>query len=198
MIDKPLPLPLDDFLNNPPARPEPAELRRLVLGQTVPHLGRRRRWMVIRSYLWTAAIITPLLLYALICSSAVELVRRLAERADEEAFAQNHGVLPIVEEPQPAPAPPLKEKPPPVVAKAPLPAVALEWKAFDAPGVQQSALYLQAGDRYVEDKHDLASALRCYVQSVQAAPVETLEIDPNDNWLVMALKMDQIERRKEK
>jgi hypothetical protein len=85
---------------------------------------------------------------------------------------------------------------PPAPVKEPPPAVALEWQAFDAPRAKQPALYLKAGDRYVEADRDLGSAVRCYGQAVHAAP--TVEIDPNDNWLVLALKVDELERRKEK
>lgn len=88
--------------------------------------------------------------------------------------------------------------PPPPLVVAQMPAVALEWQAFDAPREQKSTLYRQAGDRYVQDADDLASAVRCYGQAIRAASAEDLEFDRDDNLLVMALKMDEIERRKEK
>jgi hypothetical protein len=79
-----------------------------------------------------------------------------------------------------------------------LPAVALEWQAFDAPRAERAALYFQAGDRYLEDARDVASAMRCYNVALDATPMDSLEIQPDDNWLVTTLKLAQIERRKEK
>ena len=40
--------------------------------------------------------------------------------------------------------------------------------------------------------------MRCYTVAIDATPMESLEIQPDDNWLVTTLKLDHIERRKEK
>ena len=89
------------------------------------------------------------------------------------------------------PAPPRQEAPPPPPAPASGPtAVALEWQAFDSPLPQRRQRYLEAGNHYVEQAQDYESALRCYGQAL-AAGGEALEISPDDNWLVMALKIDQ-------
>jgi hypothetical protein len=72
----------------------------------------------------------------------------------------------------------------------------LEWTAFDAESDQQRVkLYFQAGDLYLTDHNDIDSALRCYRQALHYCDVQNVEFDPNDNWLVMALKRDY---RKEK
>jgi hypothetical protein len=190
MSDIPLPEPLDEFLNHPPARPEPAELRGELLRRT-SGLVRRRR--LVRRLAAVGAMSAALLLAAL----AWWLYP--PPPPGPPLLDQPQAKQPPAPEP-PAPRPP-EEKPPPAPAPAAPalpPAVALEWKAFDAPRPQKAALYVQAGDRYVEDDSDLASALRCYGQAVQTASAGELRIDPDDNWLVMALKLDQIERRKEK
>ena len=48
---------------------------------------------------------------------------------------------------------------------------------------------------YLERFDDMQSALRCYRQAIHYCDARDLEINPKDNWLVMALKRDQ---RKEK
>ncbi len=70
-------------------------------------------------------------------------------------------------------------------------AVALEWQAFDSPEPERAAHYLAAGNQYVEETQDYAAALRCYEQALAD---QQQEIRPDDNWLVMALKMDQKRR----
>jgi hypothetical protein len=80
--------------------------------------------------------------------------------------------------------------PPPPESEQVLSAVALEWKAFDAPAEEQAALYFQAGQCYFDDHRDFASALRCYRQAIDANPKVMLAISPSDNWLVMAIKID--------
>jgi hypothetical protein len=189
MSDAPLPGPLDEFLSNPPARPEPAALRRALLLRTSLHVRRRR---LVRRLVAAASVAAAILL------TAVTIWIAIYGHAAPEAREQ-----PFVEQRKDKPMPPqIREDEKPAGKQTPeqtlLPAVAMEWKAFDAPAAEKTALYLQAGDRYVADGQDLASALRCYGQAVKTAPAEALAIDPDDNWLVMALKMDQIERRQEK
>lgn len=48
-------------------------------------------------------------------------------------------------------------------------------------------LYRQAGDRCSTEEGDLASALRCYGQALDAAP-DQVAVNPQDNWLLIALK----------
>ena len=69
----------------------------------------------------------------------------------------------------------------------PATAVAAEWKAFDA-GQHQSELYRQAGDRYLTEDADPASALRCYSQSLNNASDKDLAISANDDYLLMLVK----------
>jgi hypothetical protein len=190
MSEAPLPGPLDEFLSRPPVRPEPAELRRALLQRTSLLVRRRRlvRRLAVAASSAAAILVTALIIW-------IAFFGRPEPERKEQPFVEQRNDIPL-----PAPVPRDEEmhrgKQDPELG---LPAaVAMEWKAFDAPAAEKAALYVQAGDRYVEDGQDLASALRCYGQAVKTAPVETLAIDPDDNWLVMALKMDQIERRQEK
>ena len=197
MSDAPLPDSLDAFLEHPPTRPEPAELREELRQQTLGKVRRRRRMYLVKSYLTTAAVLLFLWLTVVVFSRGVGLFRELAETTNPGPQAQQAHQPPVHEKPRPQPAPHPDDKPQPPAAKTALPsAVALEWQAFDAPAAQRAALYMQAGDRYAEDEHDLESAVRCYRLAVRASP--TVEINRNDNALVMALKLDRIERRKEK
>jgi hypothetical protein len=171
MNDLLLPGPLDEFLEHPPSRAEPGELRRDLLQRTVT-VVRRRRWL--RRLVAVGALAAAVLLSALGMWLGVP---RETKHVDSPVTDLPKTPATAVESPAPA-------------------AVAMEWEAFDAPRSDQPALYLKAGDRYAEEDHDLSSAVRCYGQAVRTA--EKVEVDPNDNWLVMALKIDEIERRKEK
>jgi hypothetical protein len=117
--------------------------------------------------------------------------------SDDGSRAQDTpGLEPVVRaqvKPGPGPADVQLKTPPDAAMPS---ALAMEWKAFDAPQAQRFVLYLQAGDRY-EREDDLASAVRCYAQAVRTAAPEALQIEPNDSWLLVALKRDQIKQRKE-
>jgi hypothetical protein len=164
--------PLDEFLEHPPTRPDPAELRRHLLRQTTAVVRRRRQ----NRRMMAAAALAAAVVLAVVAGWLSWF---------RDAPIQEE---PRVVQPQPAPRSP-------AASDTEAPALALEWRAFDAPPTKQAELYQQAGDRY-EEERDLASAVRCYGQAVQAAP--SIEIDANDNWLVMALKLDEIERRRER
>jgi hypothetical protein len=73
--------------------------------------------------------------------------------------------------------------------------VAPERHVFDRPAPRRAERYLEAGNYFVDEAHDYASALRCYEQALAGGDASALEITPDDNWLVMALKIDQ--QRKE-
>lgn len=187
MSEAPLPGPLDDFLGHPPADNAAAAFRRDLLRQTTA-LVRRRRWQ--RRLIVAAAVAAAVLL-------VIGAIWRLVPAGPEAVDGPQPQAAQKLE--PPAPAPPVEKPRVPEVSHPALPsALALEWKAFDAPRPQRAALYQQAGDRYVEEEQDVASALRCYGQAVQTAQAGELQIDPDDNWLVMALKFDEIERRREK
>jgi hypothetical protein len=71
----------------------------------------------------------------------------------------------------------------------------LEWNAFDVEDDHmRGRLYLQAGNRYLDELQDVESALRCYQQAFHYCEARDLELDANDNWLVESLKRN---RRKE-
>ncbi len=193
MSDAPLPGPLEDFLARPPGDPAPEALRRDLLRRTSAAVRRRRR---VRRVL-AASLAAAVVLAALALWHFAPGRDRSVPVPRDEPRVQKRPEKPAVGAPRPAPTPPGPPAPA-VAAEKPAPAVALEWQAFDAPRAQKAALYLKAGDRYFEDDQDLESALRCYGQAVQTAQAAELEVGPDDNWLVTALKIDQIERRKER
>lgn len=165
--------PVEKFLQAPPARGESPPWRGALLDQTVKVLRRRRVWRRLGALAGLAA-----------CFVAGVVARHYW--------------------PQPAPPPgpvevakvpaPIEEPPPAAPTTEPLSPLDLEWLAFDNPK-DRAALYRQAGDRYLVELRDFASALRCYSQALNAASEAELAISPDDNWLVMALKDA---RRKEK
>jgi hypothetical protein len=71
---------------------------------------------------------------------------------------------------------------------ADVPAVVLERIGASLNKQQRAAYYQRAGDRYLELYGDLASAVRCYKQSLDAATEAQLAIASGDNWLLIAMK----------
>jgi hypothetical protein len=179
MSNLPMPGPLDDFLEHPQTRPASTELRDALLRRTTALVRRRRhiRMLVVAGALAAAVMI----------AAAIVWLRPPGggKAPDEQPVAHKQ------QPPAPLPVPPREQQSRP-------PAVALEWQAFDAPREQKAALYRKAGDRYAQDGNDLPSAVRCYGQAVRNASNQELAFNRDDNWLVMALKFDEIERRKEK
>ena len=192
MSEVPLPGPLDEFLANPPASPPHADLRHDLLARTtlIIHQRRRRR----RAILAAASLAAASLLIALGVWALSRPGTEVRPTPDGPASSPE-----VVAKAKPGVGP-LEDhvpKTPPPVTTLPSSPLALEWRAFDAPPETQWVLYREAGDRYFEDANDLASALRCYTQAFRSAPTSVLAIHRDDNWMVMALKRDQIERRKE-
>jgi hypothetical protein len=167
------PDPLDDLLRPAVTAGADEALRRRLLDQTTRALrGRRRRRVVA----WAAAL-------AACYVAGVLTVYWLGPRRIER--------IEIVRN-VPAPAPPLVMPQPAPVAPAlldakPTSAVALEWKAFDA-DQHRPELYRKAGDRYLRENADPASALRCYGQSLNGASEKDLAISANDDYLLMLVK----------
>lgn len=174
MNDAPLPDPLEDFLQSPPTPDEPAGLRAALRRQTTRHVRRRR---LARRLTVAGSLAAAVLLAA--------LVGWLAWPTPTPEAPPPERPLAVRPEPPPAPPPPAAEPELP-------PAVAKEWQAFDAPpSAEKVTLLREAGDLYLEEQRDFASAVRCYRQALDAADGDALAIDPNDNWLVMALKLDR-------
>jgi hypothetical protein len=187
MSELPLPDPLEEFLDHPPARPDPAELRKGLLRRTTAIVRRRR---LARRFVAATAVAA---LLALVVGGVWLAYQRGPEKLPDDTPAVHARVKSgpgPEDEPQAKAGPPQHPQPP-------LTGLALEWKAFDAPREERSALYFQAGDRYLEEERDLASAVRCYGRAVQMASAQSLQIQGNDNWLVTALKQDRIERERE-
>jgi hypothetical protein len=89
--------------------------------------------------------------------------------------------------PEPAPPPPRPTATPTSPSSRPASALALEWQAVDHPE-QAGPVYRAAGDRYLAEDADPGAAARCYGSALSAGPSEDLSIDPNDSWLMMAIK----------
>jgi hypothetical protein len=89
--------------------------------------------------------------------------------------------------PPPPPEGPAVATPQPDLPELPPRAVALEWQALDHPDAR-AAQYRAAGDRYLAEEGDLAAAVRCYRGALDAGTAADLQISPEDNWLLMALK----------
>ena len=186
MSETPLPEPLERFLQVPPCVPPEPGLKEATFRQTAALLRQPRRW---RRRLLVAAIAASVL----VAIAALYWFRPPADILLIDPDMVERQTAP----PQPEKKPkPQEEKPRPVVTvTAPHPRD-LEWTAFDAADDSQRVrLYFQAGDLYLANHDDYESALRCYRQALHYCDARDLNFNPDDNWLVMALKRDH---RKEK
>jgi hypothetical protein len=157
------PDPLDDLLAPPPAAGAEA-LREELLGRTTRLLRRRRR---LRRLAWAAALAA--------CYGAGLLTVWWAFRP-----------APPAPRPQVAPEERATTVPAPEV---PASAVAVEERAADDGDLKaQAALYRRAGDLYLREANDLAAALRCYGNALDAGGDADLAVAPSDNWLLMSIK----------
>jgi len=173
-----LPDPLLEFLM-PPALPNSSELRQS-LRQKTSGLVRRRR------YARRLAIAASLAACLLLTLAALYVIDQFRD--------QTAPVLPnVVEIPKPVDAPAVENIEKVETTELVESPVALEWRAFDDQTDRATAYFL-AGNKYLEASQDMESALRCYAQALDACRPEQLEIVPDDNWLVIALKNS---RRKE-
>jgi hypothetical protein len=170
------PDPLEAMLR-PPSLLNNERLRQVVYDRTRRVL-RRRRWS--RQLVVAAALIVSF--------AAGLLVTR---------FSAPSPVSPLVPEtavaPSKQPAPPDPSLIPPA-SPQPQSALALEWQAFDSLN-ERGALYRQAGERYLQEEHDLQSALRCIGNYLDNGTEQDLAITSDDNWLLLAIK---VARQKEK
>jgi hypothetical protein len=89
--------------------------------------------------------------------------------------------------PEPSPSPPQPTGAPTSPPSGPASALALEWQAIDHPE-QAGPVYQAAGDRYLAEDADPGAAARCYGSALSAGASESLTIEPNDSWLMMAIK----------
>ncbi|HEY7311022.1 MAG TPA: hypothetical protein VH643_16780 [Gemmataceae bacterium] len=160
------PDPLEGLLHPTSVPPENEALRQAVYARTRRVLRRRR---VVRQVAYAAAVTA--------------------------AFALGFLVLRLVSRPNPSPQPDetvkqlpsprgSEELPAPVAAE---PALVREWQAFDSED-HRGELYRQAGDLYLDEEHDLQSALRCYTNALDTGTKQDLTISADDNWLLMAIK----------
>lgn len=167
------PDPLRELLQPSPCR-EPTELREQVRAQT-SRIVRRRS---IARRLAAAGALAA-------CLAGAALVGYFL-RPNSEARRETP---PVVEAPRP-PEPAAVE----VVQEPMANPVELEWQAFDSQQ-NRAASYFLAGNKYLEASEDVASALRCYTQALDACTPAELEITPDDNWLVVTLKNARLKER---
>jgi hypothetical protein len=60
---------------------------------------------------------------------------------------------------------------------------------------QRPVLFRRAGDRYLENDHDVKSALRCYARALETSSDQDLTISADDSWLLIALKKARQEEK---
>jgi hypothetical protein len=181
MSERPLPKPLDDFLQHAPSLPADAARQEALFQETCALLPRKRRAR------WPIAVAAAAVI-ALVLVSAYFVFRRdaVVPQPQNDFVKQKNDPLPV--------KPPEQEKPEPKIVQ--VTAHALEWNAFDAEDDRERVrLYFQAGDLYLDRHQDYEAALRCYHQALHYCEASELEFAPDDNWLVLALKRDH---RKEK
>lgn len=186
MNETPLPDPLDKFLQSPPSLASDAALEEELLDDTMQMLPPKER-------AWPAwPIVAGLLTGSAACIALALLVgwwlARTVRVADAPAAAEMVEQMPQRPMKEPVPHPVV---PKPEVKPTPPRAIDLEWSAFDADDdAKRTRLYFRAGDLYLTVHNDLESATRCYHQALVYAGPHEVAMDPNDNWLVMALKRD--------
>jgi hypothetical protein len=183
-MNEPLPEPLEDFLNHPPSLAQDRATRDSILQKMSRQLqqARRPRWPM--ALAGAAAI-------ALAFGSAyyVYVLRTMPVPEPQPRFVKE-------KDPTPDDTPVAPPEPKLILVKSIPHPRELENRAFDVEDESTRVrLYFQAGDQYLDRFEDVQSALRCYQQAIFFCDANDLEISPNDNWLVMALKRDQ---RKEK
>ena len=169
-----VPDPLDGLLQ-PPAPGEAGDgLLLRLLQQTTRVLRRRRRLRIVALAAALAAcfVAGALTVY---CFGPRQMER----------------VVVVEKSPAPEAPPPRVPVPPPA---PPASAVALEWQAFDADKPRPD-LYREAGDRYLHEDGDPASAVRCYSQSLDGASDRDLAVSPDDDYLLMVVKQARLKEK---
>jgi hypothetical protein len=167
----PDPDPCDNLLAPVSCPDDTADLRQALLRRTTRVLRRRR---LIRRVGLVAALAAcyfagVLTMYLLTPSAAV--------------------TVPVVVYVHPSEPSAPKTLPQPQEMRATMPAPTVEhWAARTEAPPERSQLYRQAGDRYMQEENDPASALRCYTKALDAGSPADTSISPDDNWLLMALK----------
>jgi hypothetical protein len=180
MSDMPLPEPLENFLQAPPSLAPEAKLQEALLQKTRGMLRAPRSRAS-----WPLAVAIAASIVVIVVS--IFLARQPPR---DPTPLRNDLVKRDVVPPPPKDVP--KPPAPKSVAAVPASPRDLEWKAFDADtDAQRARLYFQAGDLYLAQLDDYESAVRCYSQALDYCAAPELAVNPDDNWLVMALKRDR-------
>ena len=165
--------PLDDFLDRDFSCQASEALRQTLRARTARVLRRRQRWKKL----------------ALAGALAASFLG---------GMATTYALLPLFaagKEPEPPGVIVAVKSSEPTVPETPLPRAQMVELQARAQASERVARLRRAGDLYLQEEQDYASALRCYAQALDGADAQTLEISPDDTWLEMALKDA---RRKEK
>jgi hypothetical protein len=161
--------PLDDLLVPPPAAAEP--LRRRVWEQTVALLRRRRRRRLAVAAACFAASAAVLLSWWWATTPRPALDPSIPPEGRITAGSFLKPLSPSFHFPP---------DPPPS-------ALAEEWQAFDSTA-GRAERYRKAGDRYLTEDADPASAVRCYGAALDAGGEADRAVSPGDSWLLMVIK----------
>jgi hypothetical protein len=185
MTENPRSDPIEHFLERSSGLP-PSQARETLLFQTRRLVrGRRRRKQLVLAL----ALIGCYLAGAVTMQAWVRGITPPPETTNLQRIAKPPGEIAL----QTPTAPSHSAVPVPLDRDPDVPAALVELIAARSPG-HQALLYRNAGDRYLRDLGDLESALRCYRLAL-ASPESDLSLDPEDNWILMALKQA---RQKEK
>ena len=158
---------LDELLT--PSTAETAQFRAEVLRRTTGLL-RRRVWLKRGGFVAALAA----------CFLAGGLTMRLSTPAS--AVVKE---IPVASIPGQESGPELL--PPPTIAESVSPTI-LERLAERSDERERAELLRTAGRRYLDERNDPESALRCYTQALNAGSADDLKSSPSDDWLLMALK----------
>lgn len=161
------PDPVEGMLR-PPLPVDNEALRQAMYTRTRIVLHRRRR---LRQFAYAAALLV---------SFAVGLLAMWMTVPARNASKGSPLPAPVASRDEPQ----LPDAPPPSSDDS---ALEREWLAFDSED-HRGELYRQAGDRYIRDKNDPQSALRCYSNALDNGTEQDLAISTDDNWLLMAIK----------
>lgn len=67
----------------------------------------------------------------------------------------------------------------------------LEKKLPELPPSRKAEVLLVAGHKYLHEANDYDAALRLYQRGLDTADSRLLDVSPEDDWLMMALKLDR-------
>jgi hypothetical protein len=61
----------------------------------------------------------------------------------------------------------------------------------ELPPEKKAEILFAAGEKFLHEAKDYDAALRCYQRGLETADARMLDVSPEDDWLIMALKLDR-------